>query len=148
MFLPPCLHSLPHCLSWKEQQLIVCGQDQRCLKKMFFHTGLWCFLSPSPAHLVALCSFREKASVPHPSKNHRIYIYIFLYIYIYIFYLLSNGFAFSLCCVPHPVIKLVNSFPAHTCNQIQVLGSNVPGSPRMYTHYSIFSQPVALCNCK
>lgn len=50
--------------------------------------------------------------------------------------LLTNCFAFVL--VLYPSSKLVNSLPAHTCSQIQVLGSDALGSSRMYTRYSVF----------
>lgn len=50
---------LPHCLSWKGQQFIVCGQEQKCLRKLFFHTQLWYFISPHSACLFAFCSFQQ-----------------------------------------------------------------------------------------
>lgn len=136
---PPCLHSLPHCLSWKGLQFVVCWQDKRCLRKLLFHTHLWCFTSPSTAHLVAFCSFQE-IQRERPSTSSLEIIQTFLKD---IF--LSNCFAFSLCCVPYPVTKLVNSFPAHRCSQIQVRGCNAPGCTLIIP---CFLQPVALYNCK
>lgn len=51
--------SLPHHLSWKGQQSIVHGQEQCCLRKLFFHTHLWYFISPRSACLFAFCTFQQ-----------------------------------------------------------------------------------------